>query len=61
MAQGGKRLILCVDVNKNIYQVELGRQLTDLDGLGMKEVVGDFTGRHLGATYFQGTESIDGI
>jgi hypothetical protein len=48
----GERLILCVDANKNIYRGELGRQLTDLDGLGMKEVVGEFTVKQLGAMYF---------
>ncbi|KAL3806180.1 hypothetical protein ACHAXA_008049 [Cyclostephanos tholiformis] len=57
----GKRLILCLDANENIYRGELGRQLTEMDGLGMKEVVGDFTARQLGATYFRGSEPIDGI
>jgi hypothetical protein len=57
----GKRLILCVNANKNIYQGELGRQLTDLDGLGMKEVLGEFTEKQLEATYFQGSKPIDGI
>jgi hypothetical protein len=57
----GERLILCVDANENIYWGELGWQLTDLDGLGMKEVVGEFTAKQLGATYFQGSEPIDGI
>ena len=33
----------------------------ELDGLGMKEVVGDFTARQLGATYFCGSEPIDGV
>jgi hypothetical protein len=57
----GECLIVCVNTNKNIYWGELGWQLTDLDGLGMKEVVGEFTAKHLGATYFQGSEPIDGI
>jgi len=35
--------------------------LTELDGLGMKEVVGDFTARQLGATHFRGSEPIDGV
>jgi hypothetical protein len=35
--------------------------LTDLHGLGMKEVVGEFTARKLGATYFQGSMPIDAI
>jgi hypothetical protein len=57
----GKHLVLCLDANENIYIAELGRQLTDLHGLGMKEVVGDFTGRQLGATFFRGSEPIDAI
>jgi hypothetical protein len=35
--------------------------LTDLDGLGMKKVVGKFTAKQLGATYFHGSKPIDGI
>jgi hypothetical protein len=52
LQKDGKRLILCVDVNENIYLGELGWQLTDLDGLGMKEVVGGFAARQLRAAYF---------
>jgi hypothetical protein len=33
----------------------------DLHHLGMKEVVGDFTGRQLGAIFFRGSEPIDTI
>ncbi len=54
-------MVLCLDANENIYRAELGRQLTDLHGLGMKEVVGDFTGRRLGATFFRGSEPINAI
>jgi len=57
----GERLILCLNSNENIYRGELGRRLTELDGLGMKEVVGEFTARQLGATYFGGSEPIDGV
>jgi hypothetical protein len=57
----GKRLILCMDANENIYRGELGPRLTELDGLGMKEVVGDFTVQQLGATYFRGSKPIDGV
>ena len=57
----GKRLILCLDANENIYRGELGRRLTKLDGLGMKEVVGEFTVRQLGATYFRGSKPIDEV
>jgi hypothetical protein len=57
----GERLILCLDATKNIYRGELGRELTDLHGLGIKDVVGEFTARKLGATYFQGSVPIDAI
>jgi hypothetical protein len=57
----GGQLILCLDANKNIYRGQLGRQLTHLHGLGMKEVIGDFTAKILGATYFQGSMPIDAI
>jgi hypothetical protein len=57
----GERLVLCLDANENIYRAELGQQLTDLHGLGMRKVVGDFTGKRLGATFFRGSEPIDAI
>jgi hypothetical protein len=50
-----------MDANNNIYRGELGQQLTDVHGLGIKEVVGDFTTKQLGATYSQGREPIDAI
>jgi hypothetical protein len=53
----GKPLVLCLDVNENIYRAELGQQLTDLHGLGMQEVVGNFTGKRLGVTFFQGQQA----
>jgi hypothetical protein len=52
----GEHLVLCLDANENIYRAKLGWQLTDLHGLGMKEVVREFTGRQLGATFFRGSE-----
>ncbi len=48
----GDRLIVCLDTNEHIYQKLLERALTDIKGLAMKEVVGDFTGKPIGATYF---------
>jgi hypothetical protein len=33
----------------------------DMDGLNMSEVVGDFAGKKLGPTFFQGSKPIDGI
>ncbi len=57
----GERLVLCLDANENIYRAELGWQLTDLHGLEMQEVVGNFTGKRLGATFFRGSEPINAI
>jgi hypothetical protein len=54
----GERLIMCLDAND---PGELERRLTKLDGLGMKEVVGEFTAWQLRATYFRGSEPIDGV
>jgi hypothetical protein len=48
----GDCLVVCLDANKNIYCKLIGRSLTDLDGLNMSKVVGDFTGRKLGLTFF---------
>jgi hypothetical protein len=59
--RAGERLILCLDANKNIYLGEMGWELTDLHGLGMKEVVGEFTTKRLGVTYFRGSAPIDAV
>ena len=58
----GDRLIVCMDANDNIYgRRGIGADLTQSDVLEMKEVVGDFTGSKLGATYFRGSVPIDAI
>ena len=36
-----------MDANENIYTKGIGQMLTDREGLVMKEVVGDFTGKIL--------------
>ena len=54
-------MIVCMDANENIYHKQIGKILTNEEGLAMKEVVGEFTGKQLGATFFRGTEPIDGI
>jgi hypothetical protein len=38
----GDRLIVCMDVNENIYKKSIGQALTDKEGLCMVEVVGKF-------------------
>jgi hypothetical protein len=57
----GKHLVLCLDANENIYREKLGWQLMDLHCLSMKEVVGELTGRQLGALFFRGSEPINAI
>ena len=57
----GDRLIVCMSANENIYKKSIGKMLTDPEGLAMREVVGDFTGKKLGATFFQGVTPIDGF
>jgi hypothetical protein len=47
--------------NKNIYWGKSGQQLMELHGLGMKEAVGDFPTKQLGATYFRGCKPIGAI
>jgi hypothetical protein len=42
--QEGDQLIVCMDTNDHIYQGIIGRALVNKEGLGMKEVVKDFTG-----------------
>ena len=55
----GDRLIVCMDANEHIYRKRIGKTLTDPEGLGMREVVGDFTGERIGSTFFRGTKPID--
>lgn len=57
----GDRLIVCLDANEHVYRKAIGKALTDRDGLNMSEVVGDFTGQRLGATYFRGSKPIDAV
>ncbi len=57
----GNRLIVCLDANKHIYKKSIGKALTDIDGLAMREVVGDFTRQPVGPTYFRGSKPIDGV
>ena len=54
-------LIVCLYANEHIYQKSIGKALTDVEGLAIKEVVKGFTGKPLGATFFRGANPIDGI
>ena len=57
----GDRLIVCLDANEHIYKKSIGKMLTDPNGLAMKEVVGTFTGKEIGPTFFRGSKPIDGV
>ncbi len=57
----GDRIIICMDANDHIYQGLIGRELTEDHGLGMNEVILDYTGEKLGPTYFRGSIPIDRI
>ncbi len=48
----GDRLIVCLDTNEDIYKKPIGKALTNKDGLHLSEVVSDFTGKQIGATFF---------
>ncbi len=57
----GNCLIVCLDANKHIYRKWIRKALTSVDGLAMKEVVGEFTGIPIGSTFFCSLKPIDGI
>jgi len=57
----GDRLIVCMDANEDIYKKSIGKSLTKAEGLNMSEVVGDFTGKRIGPTFFRGSKPIDGV
>jgi hypothetical protein len=59
--QDRDKLIASLDANKDIYRKLIGKALTDLGGLAMKEVVGDFTQQRVRATFFRGSKPIDGM
>ncbi len=52
---------MCLDANEDIYKKSLGPSLKNQDGLNMLEVVGDFTGKKIGPTFFLVSKPIDGI
>ena len=49
-----------MDANEDIYKQSIGKSLAAAE-LGMKEVVGSFTGKKVGPTFFRGSKPIDGI
>ncbi len=57
----GDCILLCLDANEDIYKKEIRKALTDPGMLGMKEVVGAYTGKKIGPMFFWGQLPIDGI
>ncbi len=57
----GDRIIVCLDANEDIYKKAIGKALTKEGVLAMKELVGSYTGKKIGPTFFQGQLPIDGI
>jgi hypothetical protein len=57
----GDRIVVCLDANEDIYRKAIGKALTDKGGLDMKEVVGAYTGKRIGPTFFCGQLPIDGV
>ena len=57
----GDQMIVCMDVNKDIYRKSIEKALTMSEDLQMIEAVGNYTGNKIGATSFRGTKPIDGV
>jgi hypothetical protein len=56
----GDCLIVCLDATEHIYKKLIGNAL-DIEGLTMKEVVGEFTKQPIGTTFFHGSTPKDGV
>ncbi len=56
----GNRLIVCLDANEDIFKKSIRKSLTNIDGLAMKEIVGEFTCTPVRTTFFWGSKPIDG-
>ena len=56
-------LIVCMDENEHIYKKGIYEAFTNHNMPNMMEIVRDFTGQKVGATYFrnQPNKTIDGI
>ena len=52
---------MCLDANEDIYKTKVGRALEETEGLEMMEAVGTFTSKRVRATFFRGTDPIDGV
>ena len=57
----GYWIILSIDSNKDSYKKSLGKSIAAREGLNMKEVVGTFTGKKTGETFFRWSKPIDAV
>jgi hypothetical protein len=57
----GERIILFMDHNEHVTDGRLGKALADKDGPDLSEAIKLHTGASPGATFFRGSQPIDGI
>ena len=57
----GDRLIVWMDVSKDIYEKSIGTALVGNKELGMGGAVRDFTGKKRRAAFFRGKTMINGV
>ena len=54
-------IILCMDENEDIQKKSLGKSITARDVLNMNYLVGTFTGKKTGTTFFRVSKPIDAV
>jgi hypothetical protein len=57
----GKRIVVMLDANEDIYRGMIGRTLTKSNGLDLVETVGHASHAKLTATHFRGSRPIDAV
>ena len=56
-----ERIVLYMDHNEHVYDGTLGKTLSDRNGLNLQEVILKQTGIQTGATFFRGSQPINGL
>jgi hypothetical protein len=57
----GKRMVVMLDANEDVYRGEIGKCLTNENGLDLVETVHQCSGKKLTATHFRGSKPIDAV
>jgi hypothetical protein len=57
----GKRIIVMLDANEDVYKGEIGKCLTNESGLDLVETVSKCSNKKLSATHFRGSKPIDAV